>query len=204
MRSPACCTIPVTTSPWRSMYSSYIIARSASRIRCWITCFAVIAAIRPKPSGVTSARTISSSGTCDQSSSRSTSLTSVCWRSPVSSSIRSSSSIVASRASSIRRSSRSAGISIENTRNSPSSSRITSAWREAPGVFLYAARSASSSAATSVPVSMPFSRSIVRMPSMISWLMSSPIPRRSGCPARSSRTGCRAPSRRRRSGCSGR
>ena len=29
------------------MYSSYIIARSASRIRCWITCFAVIAAMRP-------------------------------------------------------------------------------------------------------------------------------------------------------------
>ncbi len=52
----------------------------------------------------------------------------------------------------------------------------TSACRTAPGVFLYAARSASSSAATSVPVSMPFSRSIVRMPSMISWLMAPTYP----------------------------
>ena len=50
--------------------------------------FAVIAAMRPKPSGVASARTISSSGTWDQSSSRSVSLINVCWRSPVSSSIR--------------------------------------------------------------------------------------------------------------------
>ena len=63
------------------------------------------------------------------------------------------------------------GISIANTRNSPSSSSSTSAWRVAPGVFLYAASSASSSAGTSVPSSMPFSRSISRMASMISWLM---------------------------------
>ena len=35
----------------RSTYSSYIIARSASRIRCRMTCFAVCAAMRPKLSG---------------------------------------------------------------------------------------------------------------------------------------------------------
>ena len=46
--------IPVISSPTRSWYSSYIICRSASRIRCRITCLAVWAAIRPKSSGVTS------------------------------------------------------------------------------------------------------------------------------------------------------
>ena len=56
LRSPACWTMPVTTSLTRSTYSSYIIARSASRIRCRITCFAVCAAMRPKFSGVTSSR----------------------------------------------------------------------------------------------------------------------------------------------------
>ena len=55
-RSPVCWTMPVTTSPTRSMYSSYIISRSASRIRCRMTCFAVCAAMRPKLSGVTSSR----------------------------------------------------------------------------------------------------------------------------------------------------
>ena len=40
------------------MYSANRIARSASRMRCWITCFAVIAAMRPKSVGVTSARAI--------------------------------------------------------------------------------------------------------------------------------------------------
>ena len=47
-RSPVCWTMPVTTSPTRSMYSSYIISRSASRIRCRMTCLAVCAAMRPK------------------------------------------------------------------------------------------------------------------------------------------------------------
>ena len=46
--------IPVISSPTRSWYSSNIIIRSASRIRCRITCLAVCAAIRPKSSGVTS------------------------------------------------------------------------------------------------------------------------------------------------------
>ena len=136
MRSPACWTMPVTTSPWRSTYSSYMIARSASRIRCWMTCFAVCAAMRPKSSGVTSVRTIWSGGTCDQSRSRSSSATSVCWRSPVSSSIRSSSAMRASRASSTSRNSMSSGISIPNTRNSPSPSSLTSAWRVASGRLL--------------------------------------------------------------------
>src|SRR5919204_4020144 len=36
--------MPVTTSPTRSTYSSYIISRSASRIRWRMTCFAVCAA----------------------------------------------------------------------------------------------------------------------------------------------------------------
>ncbi len=156
------------------MYSAYRIARSASRMRCWITCFAVIAAMRPKSLGVTSVRTICCSGTWLRSRSRSSSETSVCCFSPVSSSIRSSSVIADSRASSSRRSSRSGGISIAKTRNSPSSSSSTAACREAPGVFLYAASSASSSACTSVSCSMPFSRSSARMFSMISMLMSYP------------------------------
>ena len=46
--------IPVTSSPTRSLYSSNIMPRSASRIRWRITCLAVWAAIRPKSSGVTS------------------------------------------------------------------------------------------------------------------------------------------------------
>ena len=91
-RSPACWTMPVTTSLTRSTYSSYMIWRSASRIRCWMTCLAVCAAIRPKFSGVTSSRRTWFSGTWSQSISRSSSVTSVCCFSPVSSSIFSSSS----------------------------------------------------------------------------------------------------------------
>jgi hypothetical protein len=44
-------------------------------------------------------------------------------------------------------------------RESPSPSSSTTAWRDAPGVFLYAASSASSSAAISVSPSIPRSRS---------------------------------------------
>src|ERR1700757_3418872 len=128
--------------------------------------------MRPKPSGVTSSRLTSSVGTSDQSMSRSSSEMSVCWRSPVSSSSRSSSSSLRSRASSSSRSSMSVGSSIENTRKSPWSSISTEAWRDAPGVFLYAARSASSRAATSAPSSIPLSRSISRTASRISWLIS--------------------------------
>src|SRR5581483_2110887 len=47
--------------------------------------------------------------------------------------------------------------------------------RDAPGVFLYAASSASSRAATSAPSSIPLSRSISRTASMISWLFSHPL-----------------------------
>src|SRR5487761_274051 len=108
----------------------------------------------------------------DQSMSRSSSVMRVCWRSPVSSSRRSSSSSLRSRASSSSRVSMSPGSSIENTRKSPWLSISTAAWRDAPGVFLYAASSASSSADTSAPSSMPLSRSISRTASMISWLMS--------------------------------
>src|SRR5690349_177716 len=111
----------------------------------------------------------------DQSMSRSSSEISVCWRSPVSSSSRSSSSSLRSRASSRRRVSMSPGSSIEYTRKSPPLSISTCACREAPGVFLYAARSASSRAETSAPSSMPLSRSISRTASMISWLISHPL-----------------------------
>ena len=53
--------IPVIISPTRSWYSSNIMSRSASRIRCRITCLAVWAAIRPKSVGVTSRVSIWSS-----------------------------------------------------------------------------------------------------------------------------------------------
>src|SRR5215216_6217205 len=171
LRSPACWTIPVTTSVTRSTYSSYIISRSASRIRCRITCLAVCAAMRPKFSGVTSARLTCSSGTSDQSMRRSSSVTRVCDRSPLSSSAASSSEIARSRASSIRRSSMSGGSSIDQTRKSPLAwSSSTVACRAAPGVFLYAASKASSSARTRVSSSMPFSRSICLTASRISRL----------------------------------
>ena len=158
-RSPACWTMPVTTSVTRSTYSSYIISRSASRMRWRMTCFAVCAAMRPKFSGVTSARF-----TC----------------SPVSSSVASSSEIARSRASSIRRSSMSGGSSIDQTRKSPLPwSSSTVACRDAPGVFLYAASRASSSARTRVSSSIPFSRSICLTASRISRLTGYRLPRSS-------------------------
>ena len=43
-------TIPVTTSPMRSLYSAKMFSRSASRTFWKITCFAVCAAMRPNPS----------------------------------------------------------------------------------------------------------------------------------------------------------
>src|SRR3954449_9200724 len=46
--------MPVTISPTRSAYSSYMIERSASWIRWRSTCLAVCPAMRLKPSGVTS------------------------------------------------------------------------------------------------------------------------------------------------------
>src|SRR5438105_4560579 len=46
-------------SPSRSRNSLYTMSRSASRIRCTITCLAVWAAIRPKSFGVTSTSTVS-------------------------------------------------------------------------------------------------------------------------------------------------
>ena len=54
-------------SPSRPAYSSYFISRSASRMRCRITCLAVCAAMRPKSAGVSShSRTTlpSSSSSC--------------------------------------------------------------------------------------------------------------------------------------------
>jgi hypothetical protein len=53
-----CWTMPVISSPTRSRYSSNIMSRSASRMRCRITCLAVCAAMRPKSSGVTSRSSI--------------------------------------------------------------------------------------------------------------------------------------------------
>ena len=83
----------------------------------------------------------------------------------------------------------SAGSSIEKTRKSPSSSSSTVACRDAPGVFLYAASSASSSAVDERALLDALARARSRgLLSMISWLML-PTSRRSGCPARSRRTG---------------
>jgi len=44
-------TTPFTTSPMRSLYSSYCRSRSASRTFCTMTCLAVWVAIRPKSMG---------------------------------------------------------------------------------------------------------------------------------------------------------
>src|SRR5919201_4144649 len=108
--------------------------------------------------------------------SRSSSLIRTCERSPFSASACSSSVSTRSRASSSSRSSMSGGSSIENTRKSPSwRSSSTTAWRDEPGVFLYAARSASSSAAISVSPSIPLSRSSSWTSSMISRLISAPL-----------------------------
>ena len=49
-----CWTTPVTTSPSRPAYSPKVISSSASRSRWRMTCLAVVAAIRPKPEGVSS------------------------------------------------------------------------------------------------------------------------------------------------------
>jgi hypothetical protein len=53
-RLSVCWMMPVTMSPSRPAYSSYLSSRSASRTFCMSTCFAVWAAMRPKFSGVAS------------------------------------------------------------------------------------------------------------------------------------------------------
>ena len=151
-RSPVCWTMPVTTSPTRSMYSSYIISRSASRMRCRITCFAVWAAMRPKFSGVTSSRLIIARRAPPTSRSRGRRRRAACGSSrpspPRSARGRRARARAPRRAGGPRGP---RGSSIANTRKSPWSSSSTVACRDAPGVFLYAASSASSRAATSVP-----------------------------------------------------
>ncbi len=52
--SRPCWTTPITTSPSRPAYSPKVISSSASRSRWRMTCLAVVAAIRPKPDGVSS------------------------------------------------------------------------------------------------------------------------------------------------------
>src|ERR1700728_4458126 len=49
-----CWITPATMSPSRPEYSPRVSSSSASRSRCRMTCRAVVAAIRPKPSGVSS------------------------------------------------------------------------------------------------------------------------------------------------------
>src|ERR1700689_1734490 len=49
-----CWITPATMSPSRPAYSPKVSSSSASRSRCRMTCRAVVAAIRPKPSGVSS------------------------------------------------------------------------------------------------------------------------------------------------------
>ncbi len=63
--------MPVISSPTRSRNSSSTSSRSASRTRWRMTCLAVIAAMRPKPDGVTSCSSMRSrcSSTLSQSSS---------------------------------------------------------------------------------------------------------------------------------------
>ena len=149
-----------------------------------MTCFAVCAAIRPKSCGVTSSRWTLSSGTSDQSMSRSSSLTSVCERSPFSASSASSSVSARSRASSIRRSSMS-GAARSSRRGSRPRRRADRrfAWR--PGL-LYAARSASSRALIRVSPSIPL---LLDDANRLDDLSAHLAPSSSGCLARSSRTG---------------
>ena len=157
--------MPVIISPTRSWYSSNIMSRSASRIRWRITCLAVCAAIRPKSVGVTSRLEIWSSYSA--SLSRSISGSSGSRISPVSGSIVRSSSI----ASSTSFSSSSGGRISSNTRKSAVlRSMSTRAYLAAPGVFLYAESSASSSASMSFSDEMPFSFSRVWTASTISLL----------------------------------
>src|SRR4051794_25065504 len=92
-RTPACAWMtPLTTSPSLPAHSPYVVSCWASRSRLTMTCFAVIAAIRPKPLGVSSHSRISapsSSSSCAQtrtspvlrsSSTRACgSAASVCW-----------------------------------------------------------------------------------------------------------------------------
>src|SRR5882757_10869222 len=49
-----CWITPGTMSPSRPAYSPKVSSSSTSRSRCRITCLAVVAAIRPKPAGVSS------------------------------------------------------------------------------------------------------------------------------------------------------
>src|SRR6185312_5609954 len=155
--------MPVISSPTRSRYSSYIMSRSASRMRCRMTCLAVCAAIRPKSSGVTSRSSIWSRYSANFFGSISGSSGSRI--SPVSGSIVVSSSIV----STIRCASRRSGIFSSMTRKSAVSRSIsTRAYFAEPGCFLYAERSASSSAIISFSGSMPFSRASACIASRIS------------------------------------
>ena len=152
--------MPVISSPTRSWYSSYIMWRSASRMRWRITCLAVCAAMRPKSSGVTSRSSIwsrywasfswGSSGSSGSRSSPVSGSTTCSTSSPSSS--RSASASASSRSSS------SGGSSSSKTLKSPVSwSTSTRAYFAEPGLFLYAERSASSSASISVSAAIPFS-----------------------------------------------
>src|SRR3954447_4837834 len=92
-RTPACAWMtPLTTSPSLPAHSPYVVSCCASRSRLTITCFAVIAAMRPNPLGVSShsrTRAPSSSSSCAKtrtspllrsSSTRAcVSAASVCW-----------------------------------------------------------------------------------------------------------------------------
>src|ERR1700722_12957073 len=156
--------MPVISSPTRSRYSSNIMSRSASRMRCRITCLAVCAAIRPKSCGVTSSVSIWSSSSF--SFSRSISGSGASRISPVSGSTVGSASTVASTSSC---SSSSGGIFSSQTMKSPESRSIsTFAYGAEPGVFLYADSSASSSASISFSCEMFFSAARPRTASTIS------------------------------------
>src|SRR3954447_2553422 len=155
--------MPVISSPTRSRYSSYIMSRSASRIRWRITCLAVCAAMRPKSSGVTSRSSIWSLYCWNLTGSISGSSGSRI--SPVSGSMVVCSSIV----STIRCASRRSGMMSSVTRKSAvSGSMSTRAYFAAPGCFLYALNSASSRATRSLSGEMFFSRASAPIASRIS------------------------------------
>ena len=151
--------MPLTTSPTRSTYSSYIISRSASRMRCRMTCLAVCAAMRPKLSVVTLTGRIASGPYADQSMS---------GGGGSNSSGSTPSGISGSGRGRVTSSWPSARTSWFTCISPVSRSMSTRAHSTAPGVLRYAARSASSSATSRVSELIPFSRSICLIASMIS------------------------------------
>ena len=130
------CTMPCTSSPWRSLNSSKMISRSTSRTRCTIFCLAAWAAIRPNTAASIFMSSSSPSSTSGSSVSRASSRSI-----SMSGSATSSTTTLASKSS-----------------ISPMSGLYcASKVRSAPNVFLAADTMADSMASTSISLSIPFS-----------------------------------------------